>query len=259
MKLHVASGSGNRFAYIFDQEGITSEDGSRWARSLRINSRQFDGFFILSPYIPGQPWVMKHWDTDGSETFCSNGTRAAMALIETPFSETITCYSNEEQVFLMKDSDGVSLKFPQDQRMGLVDLSIDLPYPYRFGYIGNPQLVILMKDISTFNLENWARALRYNKIFSEGSNINIVQINRLGEASIRSYERGVERETSCCGTGCAVAGAWLSEMTQCISWEFQTAHDPVRITMSSVRNGHWDNLWLSGPIQVEEPIDVELH
>ena len=258
MKLHVASGSGNRFAYAIESEDFQLKDGPRWAQALKEHPAQVDGFFLLSPYRPGQSWVMTHWDTDGAETFCSNGTRAALALLQIPHAEVVSCCSNQEQVFLKKDTEGVALNFSVDDRMGLFNVSLDLPYPYRYGFIGNPQLVILMDVIVPFDLHHWAPPLRHHKIFPNGTNVNIVQMIRPGEARIRSYERGVERETACCGTGCAVAGAWLTQMTECTSWKFHTAQEPVHITLSSIQGGRWDNLWLSGPIRVEEAIEIEL-
>ncbi|MFM8430314.1 MAG: hypothetical protein ACKN95_04860 [Holophagaceae bacterium] len=258
MKLHVASGSGNRFAYAFAEEGVLQKDGPRWAQALRDHPAHVDGFFLLNAYHPGQPWVMTHWDTDGTETFCSNGTRASLALLENIALEKVSCYSNQESVFLKKTTEGVALHFPEDDRMGLFHVPLDLPNPHRFGFIGNPQLVVLIDSILSVDLPSWAPSLRHHEIFPEGTNVNIIEMIRPGEARIRSYERGVERETACCGTGCAVAGAWLSEMTMCTSWKLYTAQDPVYITLSSIENGRWTNLWLSGPIRIEEPIDLEL-
>jgi diaminopimelate epimerase len=258
MKLYVASGSGNRFAYAFAHEGFQRKDGPRCARILKDHPARLDGFFLLDPYVPGQPWRMTHWDTDGAETFCSNGTRAALALLEHAPLEQLSCYSNQETVGLKKTVEGIGLHFPEDDRMGLFPVSLSLPQRYRFGFIGNPQLVVLMDTIHHFDLHSWAPRLRYHQAFPGGTNVNIVELMGPGEARIRSYERGVERETACCGTGCAVAGAWLTEMTTCTSWKFHTKEDPVHITLSSLEAGRWKNLWLSGPIRVQEPISIEL-
>jgi diaminopimelate epimerase len=60
----------------------------------------------------------------------------------------------------------------------------------------------------------------------------------------------VEGETLCCGTGCAVAGAWLTDRTGVRAWEFLTAGwDPVAVTAEAVEMGRWKELWLSGKVR----------
>ncbi len=81
--------------------------------------------------------------------------------------------------------------------------------------------------------------------------MNVLEITSPGEARIRTWERGVEGETLCCGTGCAVAGAWLTQRTGVNHWRLHPAgKDPVTVSVALDANGKWWELWLSGSIRV---------
>jgi diaminopimelate epimerase len=57
------------------------------------------------------------------------------------------------------------------------------------------------------NVEKIGRILRFHKEFEPvGGNVNFAQILPGGEIRLRTYERGVERETLACGTGIISTG-----------------------------------------------------
>ena len=71
-------------------------------------------------------------------------------------------------------------------------------------------------------------------------------------ARIRSWERGVEGETPCCGTGCAVAAAWLAHAGGPTTWRLRTASgDVVTVSLELLPEGRWRELWLTGPVRLE--------
>jgi len=61
----------------------------------------------------------------------------------------------------------------------------------------------------------------------------------------------VEGETLCCGTGCAVAGAWLARRTGIRIWRLLARGGEVTVSVSPEGEG-WRELWLSGPVAVME-------
>jgi diaminopimelate epimerase len=83
-----------------------------------------------------------------------------------------------------------------------------------------------------------------------GTNVNVVEVIAPGEARIRSWERGVEGETLCCGTGCAVAAAWLARTDGALTWVLHTAGgETVRVSLVLDAAGAWHDLWLGGPVR----------
>ena len=94
-------------------------------------------------------------------------------------------------------------------------------------------------------------AVDNNDTYPGGTNVNAVQILAPGTARIRSWERGVEGETLSCGTGSAVAGAWLASRTGIRCWQLQpSGRDPLRVEAELLPEGHWRELWLSGTVRV---------
>jgi diaminopimelate epimerase len=252
MDMHLASGSGNVFGYFWADQVPASFDGPAWAKVLCPRGVGFglDGIYLLQRPEPGEPWALDHWDADGAHTFCSNGNRAAMALDGAPsVAETrATCAGFE--CLLRRDEGGIGLRMPEGEGLGLRLVPIATGFPSGFGFIGNPQLVLRVPSVAGVNLAELAPPLRHHTAFPKGTNVNVVEVLAPGRARIRSWERGVEGETLCCGTGCAVASAWLAQTEGISHWTLETAGgDVVTVSLDLNGSGAWRNLWLSGPIR----------
>lgn len=251
MKLQIASASGNVFGYFWVDEVPSSFDGARWARVLcpRGVALGLDGLFLLQRPETGI-WSMEHWDTDGAHSFCSNGSRAAMALLNPSVNTRLSALSSGAPIELHQQADGIAIRMPEGEGFGLRPLPLPLDAPAAFGFIGNPQLVIEVPSVAEIDLRRMAPPLRFDPAFPEGTNVNVVEILAPGEARIRSWERGVEDETLCCGTGSAVAGAWLASRTDVQKWLFHTAApDAVAVDVCMKDDGRWTDLWLSGRVR----------
>lgn len=250
--LTLASASGNVFAFLWAEEAPESFDGPTWARRLCPRGRGLglDGLVWMAPFRAGRPWIVEHWDPDGGRTFCSNGTRAAAALL--PGSElSLDVISSGESVSLRRLGDRVDLRLPEGPGYGLRSAPEDVPGPSVFGWTGTPHLVLEASELEGLDLSRLAPPLRHHPALPEGANVSWVERIEEGRARIRSWERGVEGETLCCGQGCAVAGAWLAQRTGRSDWEFLPAGgDPVRVQARVDAEGHWSDLWLGGPIRI---------
>lgn len=254
MKLHLASAAGNVFGYLWAEEVPADFDGAAWARSLCPRGRAFglDGLFLLHRPEPAA-WRMEHWDLDGSHTFCSNGTRAALAVPGAPAAAALEVLSSGQRVSLRRDGAGVGLKLPEGEGTGLRPVPMPIwgmlgGRPATFGLVGNPQLVVEVPSVAAVDLPSFAPPLRRHPSLEGGTNVNVLEVAGEGEARIRSWERGVEGETLCCGTGCAVAGAWLAQRTGRPRWSLLTAGgERVTVELTILPGGAWRDLWLSGP------------
>ena len=256
MKLHLASAAGNVFGYLWADEAPADFDGPAWARALCPRGRAFglDGLFLLERPAEGI-WRMEHWDLDGAHTFCSNGTRAAFALEGAPENSALEVHSSGESVRLRRGASGIGLRMPEGEGTGL--RPVPLPVfgalggrPATHGLVGNPQLVVEVPSVAEVDLAAFAPPLRRHAAFRGGTNVNVLEVTGEREARIRSWERGVEGETLCCGTGCAVAAAWLAHRTGRPSWSLLTAGgERVAVELEPLPGGGWRELWLSGPVR----------
>jgi diaminopimelate epimerase len=251
MQMHLASGSGNVFGYLWADEVPSTFDGPAWARALCARGIAFglDGLFLLHRPEAGR-WIMDHWDTDGAFTFCSNGTRAALAVPGAPTADRLEGLSSGAAFALHRDGAMVGLRMPEGEGFGLRPLPPGLPEGAGFGFVGNPQLTLEVPEVAEVDLAVVAPPLRHHPSIPGGTNVNVVQVDAPGRARIRSWERGVEGETLCCGTGCAVTAAWLAERTGTREWRFETASpDAVTVKLAWAAPGQWQDLWLYGPLR----------
>jgi len=135
----------------------------------------------------------------------------------------VEALSNGKNILLSRSEDGVGIRMPEGIGFGLSAAPMPLHMPAGFGWIGNPQLVLRVPSVAEVDLPVLAPPLRHHAAIPGGTNVNVVEVVVPGEARIRSWERGVEGETLCCGTGCAVAAAWLASTEGVHVWRFHTA------------------------------------
>ena len=173
-----------------------------------------------------------------------------MVIPGSPEGSLVEVISNGERILVRRDGQQVGMRFPEGEGFGLRGVPLPTSQPAGFGWIGNPQLVLRVPSVADVDLPIFAPPLRHHPSLAGGTNVNIVEVIAPGEAKIRSWERGVEGETLCCGTGCAVAAAWLAQTEDVSTWRLHTAGGDV-LTVSLVLDdaGRWKDLWLVGPVQ----------
>ena len=127
--------------------------------------------------------------------------------------------------------------------------------------VGVPHLVVPMDDVEGLEVELEAPPLRCHELFgSEGVNVNFTARGDDGRLVVRTYERGVERETLCCGSGVVAAalvhmknGGPRSMTVQARSGDDLTVEAPAGPQAGPV--------FLTGPtrfIAYVEPVDYPL-
>ncbi len=210
-KMH---GAGNDFIVI-------SDPGRKFPRTSRaivgICSRNrgvgADGLILLSKQKKGgAPFRMDFFNSDGSRAgMCGNGLRCA----------GLFCHERlnaGKDVSIQTDSGILDAKIAGD---GQVRVKIPIKVPFAeilidglkmyFGNTGVPHLVIPVKDIGKTDVLGLGRKYRYHRKFAPaGTNVNFISVpSGGGPVRIRTYERGVEGETSACGTGITASAATL--------------------------------------------------
>ena len=172
-----------------------------------------------------------------------------MGIHGAPEGPLIEAISNGERILLRRQGDEVGIRMPEGIGFGLQPVPMATPGSSGFGWIGNPQLVVRVPSVDDVDLPAFAPPLRHHQSVPDGTNVNVVEIMARGSAKIRSWERGVEGETLCCGTGCAVAAAWLAATEGIAEWRLHTAGgEVVSVQLTLEPGGAWRDLWLSGRV-----------
>lgn len=218
-KLH---GNGNDFILIDEYNEEIVKDKSAFAR--KYCDRRFgigaDGVLYLG--ISDKANVsMRIFNNDGTEAeMCGNGIRCLVkyAMDEGYVKEKATVKTLSGVLSISsRMEDGtwikVNLGKPEFAREKIPAkgtgefLNIAL-HGYKVSAVntGVPHAVIFVDSLED-DLMQIAPKIRYDPVFPKGANVNFVLVNSRDEITIRTYERGVEAETSSCGTGSVACAA----------------------------------------------------
>jgi len=74
-------------------------------------------------------------------------------------------------------------------------------------HTGVPHAVIFAEEIDAVDIASMAPTIRSHPTFIEGANVNLVEVGGEDALRIRTFERGVEDETTSCGTGATASAA----------------------------------------------------
>ncbi len=206
-----AHGTGNDFIVILDPEDKINLSASQIKELCRWHTGiGADGLIRIVPDEEAA-FKMLYYNSDGEEaTFCGNGSRVASLL-------TYKAGWTDSEQFTFIAGDGKHNAYIKSNNIVGVSINVlSKVKQYKDGFwinTGVPHLVIPVKDFSTFrnmNVNQEALKWRYDERFKpEGVNVTFIAF-RDGKVFVRTYERGVERETLSCGSG-AVATALISK------------------------------------------------
>lgn len=254
IKYEIYSGAGNDFVMINNFDGIIPFDKQEEFTIKICNERfkEIDGvIFVDKPKYSDSSIRMNYFNRDGSfGAMCGNGARCT-AMFAHKHGIILQCRFILEAVddlYTAEICDDVNVKiiFPEP-----AEIKTEIAIKAKFGEglknmdvsyvnVGSDHLVIFMDDennksalsnksIGDLDVNYIGKILRYHNEFQpRGANVNFVQPLSKSEIQLRTYERGVERETLACGTGIVSAGI--------ISVMKSIAAAPVKVL---VQSGEW--------------------
>lgn len=238
-------GTGNDFIMIDNRNNVFDKTNLKQVQQLC--DRKFgigaDGLILLEN-LEDLDFNMIYFNADGSQSFCGNGSRCAMAFakyLKIIEKQAIFLSTDGEHEAWINESGEVSLK------MHDVD-SIEKGDNYYFINTGSPHYIVQVEDVKTTNVKEAGAAIRYNERFKvEGTNVNFVKY-RKNELDIRTYERGVEDETLSCGTGVTAAALSLADNQNLEVGKIQinAVGGTLQVAFKRVGN-EFKDIWLIGP------------
>jgi len=164
----------------------------------------------LAVFVDGSDTIrLVHTNADGSPSaFCANGTRcAALAAVDLlGLTARLLVATGWAEIPAVVDGAQVTLELPPPTSP--VACALETGQSVWQGHrieLGVPHLVLPVDDLDTLAIETVAPPLRHHpKLGPDGANVHFVK-HRPGLLQLRSFERGVEAETLCCGSGVAAA------------------------------------------------------
>lgn len=252
-------GTGNDFIMLDNTSGIYDKlsitDIQQFCdRKYGIGA---DGFISIN-LCRDFDFEMVYYNADGTQSFCANGARCAVA-----FAEKLNLLHSFQASFLAIDGPHQALICEDEVKVKMSDVEplqyLDSCYVVQ---TGSPHLIILDTDHQTKHVQEVGRQYRYNETYQkEGINVNLMAIQD-SHIQVATYERGVEDETLSCGTGvtaCALVYAQLHQLSKGnvkvvtkggnlqVEWQLNSDHSysEVYLTGSAkhVYNGTYELKW----------------
>ena len=209
--------SGNDFVVIDNRRKIVA-DPVRFAGEICAlhTGAGADGLLLLETSKKAA-FKMRIINSDGSEAeACGNGFRCiarfAKERLGLPSLFRFESLSGEIEARAEGKKITVQLVTPSDFRPRAEIEVRGHRLHYSFINAGVPHTVIFVEGLPKIDVENLGRAIRYHDRFKpRGTNVNFAEVEAASEIHVRTYERGVERETLACGTG-STASAVVSSL-----------------------------------------------
>lgn len=243
-------GAGNDFILIDNRQGIFEGDKVNFAQ--KYCNRRFgigsDGIIFIEECDEAK-FEMDFYNPDGSQSFCGNGSRCAVA-----FAKFLGIVDAE---MIFKAIDGLhhaqllgdQVKIGMNQFGGIEKIGQD-----DFIDTGSPHYISYCQSNDVRDIVSYGKSIRYSERFkSEGTNVNLIEEIADHHIAIRTYERGVENETLACGTGATACG---------LSYAAHQQSNLSGVVLVDVKGGalkiHYDktnqkdvftNIWLEGPAE----------
>ena len=215
---------------------------------VRLCDRKFgigsDGVVLLEPH-PTEDFYMNFYNPDGSQSFCGNGSRCAVA-----FARFLGIVGNHG-MFAAIDGHHAFIVNGQEIAIQMRDVgAVKWDGGQCVMHTGSPHLIRISEDPEQTDVVREGAAIRNSEPFSdEGINVNFVRLGE-GELWMRTYERGVEAETLSCGTGVTAAALSLAALQPTVGEVLvHTRGGDLKVKLERTPEGGFHDIWLCGPAQ----------
>lgn len=175
------------------------------AQIQKICDRRFgvgaDGLMLIEKH-PALDFNLVYYNSDGSQSLCGNGARAAVRMASS------LGLINGHASFNAHDGRHDAEILGQ----GVVKVKMnDVLEAKKYGddwfiNTGSPHFIKFVSNVASYPVFEEGREIRNSSAFAPaGTNVNFVELLPGNTLFVRTYERGVENETLSCGTGVTAA------------------------------------------------------
>jgi diaminopimelate epimerase len=242
-------GTGNDFIMLDHTSGL--DDNLSVVTIQQLCDRKFgigaDGL-ILIQRTEGYDFEMVYYNADGTQSFCGNGARCAVA-----FAAKLGLLHAADTRFLAIDGvhqawlcqDEVKLKMNDVEPIQSLGQAFEL-------HTGSPHYVLLDANHQSDHVIKLGRAIRYNNTYQkDGINVNLLELQE-NFLRVATYERGVEDETLSCGTGVTAAALVYAQLRQINQGSImvQTKGGHLQVHWQMNADQSFSEIYLTGPAKL---------
>ena len=188
---------------------------------------------------------MIYYNSDGSETFCGNGGRCAVAFakeLEIIKNKTHFSAVDGEHFAEIDTKNVVSLKM-----IDVDDIKINKNSAYLF--TGTQHHVEMVEDLKNYPVFEKGKIIRNSYKFP-GSNVNFVEQINTNTFKVRTYEKGVEDETLACGTGVTAVAIAMHKTNVTTDNHIYLIVEGGNLEVTFTKKSNtYNNVFLKGPTQ----------
>lgn len=255
---HKYQATGNDFVLIDNRAGTHSFSKNQIEK---ICDRRFgigaDGLLLIERH-PSLDFNLIYYNSDGSQSLCGNGTRAAVKMASSlgivNGKTSFNAYDGLHEAELLPN-DIVRLKMNDVKEVR--SLGEDF-----FFNTGSPHFIRFVKDLKNFNVVEVGRKIRYSDDYKpKGTNANFVELQDGNSVFVRTYEKGVENETLSCGTGVTAAALAASFKGYASPVQIKVPGGELSVEFKSNLTGQtvlFHDIFLIGPAKMVFEGDLEL-
>lgn len=271
MKIHFHKyqATGNDFVVVDNRKGAFS---FTQAQIRQICDRRFgvgaDGLMLIERH-PELDFNLVYYNSDGSQSLCGNGSRAAVLMaaalgMVSGKTARFNAYDGIHDAELLEDGI-VKLRMNDVDKVSLLQNDI-------FVNTGSPHFIRFTPGVRQYPVFEEGRRIRNDQRFQPGgTNVNFVEPLPNNELFVRTYERGVENETLSCGTGVTAAAiaaslrGYQSPVTihtpggkLKVEFNQSTSSSTSPAAAANGQDGRFSDIFLIGPAKLVFEGDLEL-
>jgi diaminopimelate epimerase len=244
IKFQKYQATGNDFILIDNRDGNLSFNQ---AQITQICDRKFgigaDGLMLIEKH-PTLDFNLVYYNSDGSQSLCGNGSRAAVqyasSLNMLNGKTRFNAYDGEHEAELLPT--GI-VRLKMNDVKDVREIGDDM-----FISTGSPHYIRFVEDINNYPVFVEGKVIRYSAEYKpNGTNVNFVARLPDNTIFVRTYERGVENETLSCGTGVTAAALAASFSGYTSPLAIETLGGDLSVEFKSGQAGTFKDIFLIGP------------
>jgi diaminopimelate epimerase len=220
-----------------------------------------DGLMLIEK-DPALDFKLVYYNSDGSQSLCGNGSRAAVRM-----ASSLGMVNGKAQ-FNAYDGLHIAQLLPSEiVKLKMSDVQkTEKRQEDFFINTGSPHHIRFVNNVQQFPVFDEGKKIRYSDSYKPGgTNVNFVELLPDNTIYVRTYERGVEDETLSCGTGvvaAALAASFKGYLSPVkiktlggdLSVEFKTSE----VASVNRQEGMFQDIFLIGPAKLVFEGDLEL-
>jgi diaminopimelate epimerase len=257
MKVHFYKyqATGNDFVVMDNRDGklsLTKE------QIEKICDRRFgvgaDGLMLIEKHA-SLNFNVEYYNSDGSQSLCGNGSRAAVHFASklglVNGKSTFNAYDGAHSAELL--STGI-IRLKMNDVAEVKTIGNDY-----FLNTGSPHYIRFVDNVHEYPVVEEGRKIRYSEAFKPGgTNVNFVEKLSDNTIYVRTYERGVEDETLSCGTGVTAAAIATSLKGYTSPVNIKVKGGDLLVEFKSGQSGTFTEIFLVVPAKMVFEGDLEL-